>query len=103
MHVSVLKKKKKKGDSLIYKEFYFYKKFPLNYAFFFFFSFSPSSFLLALGRVEIWKPANWLQRDEREGGVEGKGEKGERERKFIATRACVFLILKDRNFRRQGE
>ena len=71
--------------------------------FFFFFSFSPSSFLLALGRVEIWKPANWLQRDEREGGVEGKGEKGERERKFIATRACVFLILKDRNFRRQGE
>lgn len=70
---------------------------------FFFFFFFFTLFLLALGKVEIWKPANWLQRDERERRGKGKGEKGERERKFIATRACVFLILKERNFRRQGE
>ena len=71
--------------------------------FFFFFLFHP---LPSFWPSEEWKSGN-QQTDYREmreeGGVEGKGEKGERERKFIATRACVFLILKDRNFRRQGE
>lgn len=48
---------------------------------FFFFCFF-TLFLLALGRVEIWKPANWLQRDERERRGRGKGGEG-RERKEI--------------------